>query len=55
MELDHPLTADETRRLAESWKKRYSTEALSEDTPEQGDFSFLSLKVVNKSTNYSID
>jgi hypothetical protein len=27
MELDRPLTADETRRLAESWKKRYSTEA----------------------------
>ena len=26
MELDRPLTADETRRLAESWKKRYSTD-----------------------------
>lgn len=36
MELVHPLTADETRRLAESWKKRYSTEALSDDTPELG-------------------
>lgn len=26
MELDRPLTSDETRRLAESWKKRYSTD-----------------------------
>ncbi len=29
MELDRPLTADETRRLAETWKKRYSTEPTS--------------------------
>lgn len=26
MELDRLLTADETRKLAESWKKRYSSE-----------------------------
>lgn len=29
MELDRPLTADETRRLAESWKKRYSTDPVA--------------------------
>jgi hypothetical protein len=34
MELDRPLTADETRRLAESWKKRYSTEA-SDRNPQE--------------------
>lgn len=27
MELDRPLTADETRRLAETWKKRHLAEA----------------------------
>ncbi|XP_046461046.1 F-actin-monooxygenase MICAL3-like isoform X11 [Daphnia pulex] len=34
MELDRPLTADETRRLAESWKKRYSTEASDRNQQE---------------------
>ena len=34
MELDRPLTADETRRLAESWKKRYSTEASDRNLQE---------------------
>ena len=29
MELDRPLTSDETRRLAESWKKRYSLDTSS--------------------------
>ena len=29
MELDRPLTAEETRRLAESWKKRYSTDPVA--------------------------
>lgn len=30
MELDRPLTSDETRRLAESWKKRYSVDTTAE-------------------------
>lgn len=33
MELDRPLTSDETRRLAESWKKRYSIDATAEHSP----------------------
>lgn len=46
MELDRPLTADETRRLAESWKKRYSTDPerneqehsteSTQETPQEG-------------------
>ena len=31
MELDRPLTADETRRLAETWKKRYSTDTSDKE------------------------
>lgn len=34
MELDRPLTADETRRLAESWKKRYSAETADRNQPD---------------------
>ncbi len=34
MELDRPLTADETRRLAESWKKRYSTDIVKTSQSE---------------------
>ena len=37
MELDRPLTADETRRLAESWKKRYSTDPGVKTVPEDAD------------------
>ena len=33
MELDRPLTSDETRRLAESWKKRYSIDTTAERSP----------------------
>ena len=35
MELDRPLTSDETRRLAETWKKRYSVDnSLERNVPE---------------------
>lgn len=36
MEAGGPLTAAETRRLAESWQRRYSTDRLDDDDEEEG-------------------
>ncbi len=65
MELDRPLTADETRRLAESWKKRYSTEtsdrnqqecqeSLHESIPESK-FRFQVMHRLNIENSLSLD
>ena len=51
MELDRLLTADETRKLAESWKKRYSSDPS--DRHHQADYQ-ESLKCHEESIPESI-
>lgn len=49
IELDRPLTADETRRLAENWKKRYSTDG-SAPNPERN----IEHEVIHEGKNIKI-
>ncbi|KAI9560901.1 hypothetical protein GHT06_011855 [Daphnia sinensis] len=55
MELDRPLTADETRRLAETWKKRHLAEATDRTQHEYRESPHESIPENEEENNVRID